>query len=331
MSHSIQVNLDLSGSFVNLLTLTTPDLQQKEWIHSLEHYKSLLPISCRLDVQCSSDSLSFTYFKHFEEEEEKQLLNEPFLRGLSDHIANLLVKSNQLDLLRIWKDEGKELWFYCMYYSRNHIYDDLHRDRCILISLTYISEIPCLSPEFVLLNSPKSEKPPTWSAFLERLHTQTVTQESRPYAVMRTLLEPYSSVLFLDPLMYHATPFCRHPIGNRIQAKIYHPGASSIESISLVPCRGRVSTASIPVTSEKHKRTMLTFLFSFEDVFYNASIHTHSSSVSLTVKYPSLCETDSLSSISVTPEELKQGAKLEAQLIEKGYLEEKGISFFFQS
>lgn len=331
MSHSIQVNLDLSGSFVNLLTLTTPDREQKEWIHSLEQYKSLLPISCRLDLQAPGDTLCFTYMKHFEEDEEKQPLDEIFLRGLSEHIANLLVKSNQLDLLRIWKDEGKELWFYCMYYSRKHIYDDLHRDRCILISLTYISEIPCLSPEFVLLNSPTSEKPPTWSAYLERLHTQTVATESRAYAVMRTLLEPYSSVLFLDPLMYHATPFCRNPIGNRIQAKIYHPGASTIEPISLIPCQGRVSTASIPLTSEKHERTMLTVLFSFEDAFYKASIHTVSFSTSLSVTLPSLRETDSLSSISVTPEQVKQGAKLEAQLIEKGYLEEAGVSFFFQS
>jgi hypothetical protein len=316
MNRTVQIHLDLSDTNVNLYSIVPPRQDAREKllaIHSaLYRPDEVHNYRCKLEIQ--GPHLKFIYARTKEDE-----LCDQVYRYISEHLASLLVNSDQLDLLRKCISEGNQPWITFFTYTRERIYDTLHRDNSLLVVLSYLSELPLLSPELLLWNPSFAEVSPTRSPFVESLQ-QTTRSGKGHHASLRTLLHPYSSVVLFDPLVYHASPFVNNPSN----AQIYLSPYKSSEPIQLLSCKGRVKTASIPVDCKQRK--MISFLLTLE----GDSIESYSSQYEVSLEISSV-DQGPFHRISLTSEDFKQGTKLEEYVRTKGYFEQSGERFFYQS
>lgn len=324
---SFQVNLDVSGSIVNVFTVLPPfQITQPlfQTIQRAEAETTLFPVSSRVICNDISDTLVFVYTKTYDDSSPEPSFDDAeqaILVNLSEHIANALVNSKQLNMLRECQTAGNEIWFSFYRYSKQRIYDSIHRDNTLLSMLTYVSDIPILSSELILLNSSKTTPFESGCPFLENVEEQTLSTDPITHATLRTLLQPYSSIIFLDPILYHATPF------NTDTHMIFYDSINAYEEINVLYCNGRVPTNSIPVDSELRK--MYVSLFGFSNVLKKSN-DTKAVTFEVTIPLASIPENpDHI--VTLTPFEYKQGLNLEQQLLINGYVEQNGERFFVQS
>lgn len=317
MNRTLQIHLDLSDTKLNLYSIIPPQQNDREKLLAI--YSALYRpdetrnFRCKLSIQ--ENHLHFVYFNTINEDKSLHQI----YRYISEHLTSLLRNSDQLDLLRTVLREGNEIWITFFSYTRERIYDTLHRDNSLLVFLTYLSELPLLSPELLLWNPEYAEFPRTPSPFIESVHQKTQSGKGK-HVTLRTLLQPYSSVGFVDPLVYHASPFLQDPF----YAQIYLSPHKPSQPIQLLSCKGRVKTSSIPV--DCNQRKMISFLFQVEEHSKESSTSYYEVSLDL-----SSVDITPFHRVSLTPDDFKQGTKFEDYVHTKGYFEQNRERFFYQS
>jgi len=331
MEKNIQINLKCAEKIVNLFFFSIPNSMEKNQIRSItetiQKNEALFPITCKLNFDEKRSMLRFTYMKYYREGKPSfsEELKQTF-RDISKFVSKLLVQSQQLIILRECKEENKDIFFHFAYTSTSRTYDVVHQDKDILTLIIYVNEMPVLSTEFILMNKHLDRKEKETLKIIQQIQNEINTSDNEPHAILRTQLPSYSSVIFLNSVLYHSGPISNKINENKIKANVLYTGSMGIEEQEFLVCKGRIdSNADTSVNTE---RKYIGFLFTV----VNPNKDNILSSIDYTVNIVLDLQTiDPCNSICITTDNFKNRSVLEEQCLKNGYLEHDGEKFFFQS